>query len=232
LRDPVIMAKTCASIDFLSAGRLLPAFGIGSARSRDYVATGIPTAGRGVRASEGLEIMTRLWQEDSVTFNGRFYQLEDAVIAPKPVQNPLPLWVGGSSKQAVARTARFGTGWQAGIEAPAEVGPVVAAIKAELERIGRRIAEDHYGAGFAFRFGSTDEPVCTQYASFLHKRLGKDPAGFMAVGGAAEMLELIESFRQAGIHKFILRPMATDAADMLAQTRRFIEELLPALPSR
>jgi probable F420-dependent oxidoreductase len=230
LRDPVIMAKTCASIDFLSAGRLLPAFGIGSARSRDYVATGTPTAGRGVRASEGLEIMTRLWQEEAVTFSGRFYQLEDAVIAPKPVQNPLPLWIGGSSAQAVARTARFGTGWQAGIESPAEVGPVVAAIKAELQRTGRHIAEDHYGAGFAFRFGSMQDPVCSQYARFLQQRLGKDPDGFMAVGGTAEMLELIAAFRAAGIHKFILRPMATDAADMLEQTRRFIEQLLPELP--
>ena len=54
--------------------------------------------------------------------------------------------------------------------------------------------------------------------------------GFMAVGGTAEMLELIASFRAAGIHKFILRPMATDAADMLEQTRRFIEALLPELP--
>lgn len=64
LRDPVLTAKACATIDVLSNGRLLPAFGVGSARSRDYTATGTPTKGRGKRAAEGLEIMSRLWSED------------------------------------------------------------------------------------------------------------------------------------------------------------------------
>ena len=62
LRDPVLTAKQCATIDVLSDGRLLPAFGIGSSRSRDYVATGTPTAGRGKRMDEGLVILSRLWR--------------------------------------------------------------------------------------------------------------------------------------------------------------------------
>ena len=103
---------------------------------------------------EGLEILTRLWTEDDVTFEGECYQLDCASIAPKPVQNPLPLWVGGSAAKAIERTARWGTGWQAGIDAAPEVGPVVAAIKDKTAEFGRSIDEDHYGAGFGFRFGS------------------------------------------------------------------------------
>ena len=68
LRDPVLTAKSCATIDVLSDGRLLPAFGVGSALSRDYVATNTPTQGRGNRSAEGLEIISRLWQETDVTF--------------------------------------------------------------------------------------------------------------------------------------------------------------------
>jgi len=106
LRHPVLTAKACATIDVLSEGRLLPAFGIGSALSRDYTATGTPTKGRGGRMDESLEIISRLWVEDEVTFDGHHFQLDRASIAPKPVQHPLPLWVGGSAAAAIERTTR------------------------------------------------------------------------------------------------------------------------------
>jgi alkanesulfonate monooxygenase SsuD/methylene tetrahydromethanopterin reductase-like flavin-dependent oxidoreductase (luciferase family) len=227
LRDPVITAKACATIDVLSGGRLLPAFGVGSAVSRDYSATGTPTQGRGKRTDEGLEILSRLWSEETVSFSGSHYRLDDASIAPRPVQQPLPLWVGGSAAQAVERTARWGTGWQAGIESPEQVAPVIAAIKTRCAELGRTIDEDHYGAGFGFRFGSPDEPVVARYRDLLAKRLGKAPDGFLAAGGVPEILDLMAAFRRAGAHKFVLRPIATDGADFLAQTRLFIERLLP-----
>ncbi|MDZ7669777.1 MAG: LLM class flavin-dependent oxidoreductase [Gammaproteobacteria bacterium] len=227
LREPVLTAKACATIDVLSEGRLLPAFGVGSALGRDYAATGIPTKGRGRRTDEGLEIMSRLWSEDSVTFHGRHYRLDEASIAPRPVQQPLPLWVGGSADQAIERTARWGTGWQAGIDSPAQAGRVITAIKARVTEVGRCIDEDHYGAGFAFRFGSAEEPVVARFAEQLEKRLGRPPQGFMAVGGSTEMLALLREFHQAGVHKFVLRPIAADGADYIAQTRLFIEQLLP-----
>ena len=227
LRDPVLTAKACATIDVLSEGRLLPAFGIGSARSRDYVATGTDTRGRGKRMNEGLEILSRLWTETSVTFRGEFYQLEEASIAPKPVQQPMPLWVGGSAKQAVTRTARWATGWQAGLETPEEVTPVIAAIKETLPEFNRTIDEDHYGAGFAFRFGDPQEEICQRHHQLLAKRLGKDPSGLSAIGGVDEIMSLIGRFRQAGVHKFILRPIAANGPDVIAQTERLINDVLP-----
>ncbi|NIP14526.1 MAG: LLM class flavin-dependent oxidoreductase [Pseudomonadales bacterium] len=227
LRDPVVTAKACATIDVLSNGRLLPAFGVGSALSRDFTATGTPTRGRGKRTAEGLEIMARLWSEERVSFDGEFYQLDDASISPRPVQQPLPLWVGGSASQAIDRTARWGTGWQAGIESAEEVAPVIAAIKAKAAELGRSIDEDHFGAGFGFRFGSPDEPICTRYLDLLRKRLGREPKGFLAVGGVPEIMGLLDEFRAAGVHKFILRPVATDGEDFIDQTKRFIELLLP-----
>lgn len=229
LRDPVITAKACATIDVLSGGRLLPAFGLGSAQSRDYTATGTPTKGRGRRADEALEILSRLWSAEHVTFTGEFYRLDDATIAPRPVQQPLPLWLGGSAPQAIERTARWGTGWQAGIESPEQVAPVIAAIKARTAALGRSIDEDHYGAGFAFRFGDPAEPIVARYQALLEKRLGRKPEGFLAVGDTAEIMALIDAFRAAGVHKFILRPIAVDGDDFIEQTRRFIDRLLPAI---
>ena len=98
IRDPLITAKECATIDYLSNGRLLPAFGLGSNRSRDWIASGRATKARGQRMNEALEIMTRLWSEEKVTFEGKHFQYTDATISPRPVQNPLPCWIGGSAR--------------------------------------------------------------------------------------------------------------------------------------
>ncbi len=229
LRNPVLTAKQCATIDVLSEGRLLPAFGIGSALSKDYTATGTPTKGRGKRTDEGLQIMARLWSEDQVNFDGDYYQLKEATIAPKPVQNPLPLWVGGSAKQAIERTARWGTGWQAGIEAAEEIAPVISAIKSRAVELGRPIDDDHFGAGFGFRFGSADEPIVKRYNELLTKRLGKEPKGFTAVGGVEQMMSLVHEFRTAGVHKFILRPIASGTEEMIEQTKLMVEKLIPEI---
>src|ERR1019366_5548384 len=66
------------------------------------------------KTDECLEIIRRLWREESVDFSGAFYELKGVTIAPKPVQPDLPMWIGGSSDAAIRRTARIGTGWQAG----------------------------------------------------------------------------------------------------------------------
>src|SRR6185436_59577 len=75
LRDPVLLAKQCATIDVLSEGRLLPAFGIGSNVGPEWAALNIDTKSRGRRTDESLEIIARLWREDSVDFQGRHYKL-------------------------------------------------------------------------------------------------------------------------------------------------------------
>lgn len=227
VRDPVLTAKQCATIDVLSEGRLLPAFGLGSSRSRDYVATGTPTARRGKRMDECLEILSRLWSEETVSTEGEFFRLDAASIAPRPVQQPLPLWVGGSAAKAIERTARWGTGWQAGIESADKVAPVIEAIKAKAAEFGRDIDEDHYGAGFGIRFGNAEEPIMQRYIGGFTRAMGKPPDAFTAVGGAKEIMAKLRGFREAGAHKFILRPIAAGTDDMIAQTKRMIDDVLP-----
>ncbi len=227
LRHPVITAKACASIDVMSEGRLLPAFGIGSALSRDYTATGTPTKARGQRMDESLEIISKLWSEKEVTFAGQHYQLDRASIAPRPIQQPLPLWVGGSAEAAIERTARWGTGWQAGIETAAQVAPVIAAIKTRSAALKRPIDVDHFGAGFGYRFGRPDDPVSQKYLQGLTARLGKAADDYVAIGDADAIMARLDEFRAAGVHKFILRPIAFGTDDMLTQTRQLIESVLP-----
>jgi probable F420-dependent oxidoreductase len=229
LRDPLLIAKQCATIDWLSDGRLLPAFGLGSNRGRDWVATNTPTQRRGLKVDEGLEIITRLWRNERVTMQGAFFHYDDVAISPQPVQRPLPLWIGGSSQAAIERTARFGTGWQAAFEGPEEAGATVRAILAAAAARGRAIDPDHMGVGFGFRFGRWDEPVVQQAAEAYRKRIGRDPAGGFAVGDAEDILARIREYVGHGIAKFILRPVGSDSDDVIAQTRRMIDEILPEI---
>ena len=232
LRDPVLLAKQCATIDVLSEGRLLPGFGIGSPRAPEWKALHLNTGTRGRKTDEGLEIVRRLWREESVDFAGEHYRLSGASISPKPVQANLPMWIGGSSTAAIRRTARFGTGWQAGPETPAEAADVISAIKAETAAAGRTIAEDHYGAGFPFRFGKHDDPGLPRMLEAYQQRTGRDPVNYFAIGGAETILTRIAEYVDAGVSKFILRPTARGDDEMLAQTRRLIEEVLPLVSVR
>lgn len=229
LRDPLVLAKECATLDYLSNGRLLTVFGVGSGLAPEFRATGRPLEGRGARADEMLEIMTRLWSDERVTFEGRHFQYRDAAIAPRPAQQPLPLWIGGSSDAAVRRTARYGTGWLGGVQSPAQVAPVVAKIRAAAAEAGRTIDDDHYGAGFPFRFGSWDDPVVQrQGAALARLGLGADPRSYMAIGAAAEIHARLQEYIAAGISKFVARPIGDSDEDMREQTRRLLADVAPA----
>lgn len=230
-RDPLILAKECATIDYLSDGRLLAAFGVGQETSPEWRATGSDPAGRGARADEMLEVMTRLWREDEVTFKGRFYQFEQAAISPKPVQQPLPVWIGGSSPAAIRRTVHWGTGWLAGITPLHEVAEVVKAIKASGAESGRIIDPDHFGAGFPFRFGSRqDAPVQDVIAAFRTRMSGGSEEHVVA-GGASEIIERVKAYVAVGVTKLILRPLATSDDDAMAQTELLMSSVIPTVHS-
>jgi alkanesulfonate monooxygenase SsuD/methylene tetrahydromethanopterin reductase-like flavin-dependent oxidoreductase (luciferase family) len=229
LRDPVLLAKQCATIDVLSQGRLLPAFGIGSPLGPEWQALDIDTRTRGKRTDEALEIIARLWREDSVDFAGTHYRLTGASISPKPVQPDLPMWIGGGSEAAIRRTARYGTGWQAGGETPADAGKIVAAIKRATAEAGRSIDEDHYGAGFPFYFGSPSDSVVPGAMAAYAKRTGRNPQGYFAIGDERAIFGRITEYVDAGVAKFILRPIGED---IIGQTRRLIEKVLPLVDAR
>ena len=232
MREPVLLAKQCATIDVLSNGRLLPGFGIGSPRGAEWTAMHLDTSTRGRKTDEALEIISRLWAGEPLDYAGRHFQLTGASIAPLPIQPDLPMWIGGSSEAAMRRTARIGTGWQAGAETPATVAAVIAGIKAALLETGRAIEEDHYGAAFAFRFGGPDDPGVAKVMQGYQARTGRDPRDHFAMGDAGVIFERLRAYVDAGASKFILRPVAQGDSDMLAQTKRLVEEVLPAVAAQ
>lgn len=227
IRDPLVTAKQCATIDYISGGRLLPAFGLGSKISRDYTATNISTKGRGKKADEALEIVSRLWTEDSVTFQGEHFSYKDAVITPRPANASIPLWIGGSSQIAVKRTARIGTGWLGGIDSPETAGAVVSGVKEALKNTEREIDDDHYGATLLFRFGNQEDRSVLSTTKGITARMGKNARRYYVVGNTSEIVERIKEFIDVGCQKFVLLPMASGTKEVMEQTRLCIDEIIP-----
>ena len=231
-RDPVLVAKQCATIDVLSEGRLLPAFGIGSPRGPEWRTLSLDTRTRGARMDEALEVVRRLWREEKVDFAGAHFHLQGASISPKPVQAELPLWIGGSSDAAIRRTGRYGTGWQAGLDSIEDIARIIPAIKQAAAAAGRAIDEDHYGAGLAFHFGSASDPGVADAQARFTRVLGRDMPSYFAIGDGAAILARIDELVAAGASKFILRPLLGGDEIVLAQTKQLVDELLPRVAAR
>ena len=184
MRDPVLLAKQCATIDVLSQGRLLPGFGIGSPQGPEWQTLHIDTATRGRQDRRGAG------DHPPAVVGGQRRLRGPAQSSDRGVDLAQAGAAGSAdmdrrfSAAAVRRTARYGTGWQAGAETPADVGRVIAEIKAALVETGRSIDEDHYGAAFAYRFGRVDDPGVAQVMEAYRNRTGRDPERHFAIGDA------------------------------------------------
>ena len=109
---PLVLARTTATLDAASGGRLTLGVGVGGEFPVEFEAAGLRVNQRGRRTDECLEVMRKLWTGEKVTFSGRHFQLTDAMINPSPVQKPNPpVWVSGRRDAAMARAAKFGDGW-------------------------------------------------------------------------------------------------------------------------
>ena len=138
LRSPVHLAKALATLDHVSGGRLIVGVGLGGDRNA-YPAYGYAAEARVARFTEGLRVVKALWTEEQVTFDGRFFKVQNATMAPPPVQRPHPpLWFGGHHPDALARAATMGDGFiGAGIASTPEFADQVRALARLLANAGR-----------------------------------------------------------------------------------------------
>ena len=110
LHHPVRFAEECAVLDILSGGRAEMALAIGY-RRRETAMFGVDFTKRGARFDEFLEIVTRLWAGETVSFTGKHYTVENARIAPSPPRGRIPLYIGGFAEKALARVAKYADGY-------------------------------------------------------------------------------------------------------------------------
>jgi probable F420-dependent oxidoreductase len=136
IHSPLMVAHQWACLDYASNGRAI--LGVGIGRDHHYRQFEVPQEGRVSRFREELEVIRALWTEEKITFRGRFYNLENETMAPKPVQRPLPIWMGVGHPDAVRRAARLADGWMgSGGSRIADFAASVPILKAALEERGR-----------------------------------------------------------------------------------------------
>jgi probable F420-dependent oxidoreductase len=134
-RNPLVLAKVVASLDYLSGGRAALGVGIGWS-SEEFAALGIPFERRAQRTCEYIELMRKLWTEEKTSFNGEFVNFKEARSFPKPAQRiGVPIIFGGESSPALRRVARYGNGWFSVKLTPAQ-------LEQKLERLNELLKEN------------------------------------------------------------------------------------------
>jgi probable F420-dependent oxidoreductase len=135
-RQTVLVAKQAAELDLLSGGRLRLGVGVGW-NPVEYEALGQDFTVRGARLDEQVDLLRQLWTRPSVTYQGRFDQVDGAGLSPLPIQRPIPLWFGGGSAPAYRRMGRLADGWFPQMAPGPELAAARAAIAAAAKAAGR-----------------------------------------------------------------------------------------------
>jgi probable F420-dependent oxidoreductase len=232
-RTPVMAAREIAMVDYLSNGRMLPAFGIGVEQPREFDAAGVPFRERGRRTDEAIGIMRRCWEEDDVTFAGEFWRLDRVTVRPKPVQRPLPVWIGGNSEAAMRRAGRLGDGWIPSFITPDRFRVGVEKTREFAAAAGREVPADHFGALVYYAL-DPDPAVARALAEPFVPRGRVDDATLArctAFGPPALVREHLEGYVAGGGSKFILRPMCPPDR-MLDQLAQLAAEVVPGFHRR
>jgi probable F420-dependent oxidoreductase len=200
-RNPALLAKELASLDHLSNGRLLPAFGLGVADGGEQQAFGVERSERAKRFDEALPLLRRLWSEESVDHDGTFFTYKGLTIRPKPVQSPLEVWLGGRAPSELRRVGRLGDGWLPSFTSPADAAAGRVVVEEAAAAAGREIDKEHWGALVIYTRG-TELPE--RFAALLKARNpDADPADVVPAGLPALRAHL-EKFCEVGFSKFVL----------------------------
>src|SRR3954471_19597023 len=138
-RHPIHVAHAYGTLDYASGGRAI--LGVGIGRLPNYAHFGIPAERRIRRFNEQVQLIRRLWKEDIVDFQGEVFHFKGG-IKMKPVQDPLPIWMGGTHPDAVRRSAQMADGWMgAGGQNTASFRDSIPMLKEELQRLGRDVSK-------------------------------------------------------------------------------------------
>lgn len=139
-RQTVLVAKQAAEVDLLSGGRLRLGVGLGW-NAVEYEALGEDFSNRGKRSEEQVDLMRKLWTEESVTYHGSYHRVTGAGIAPLPIQRPIPVWFGAASPRACRRAGRLGDGWFPMVGPGPELEQALQAVTQAATEAGRDPAQ-------------------------------------------------------------------------------------------
>jgi len=250
LYHPVMLAEELATLDVVTEGRLIAGLGLGY-RAEEFDYLGIPFKERAGRMNETLELLRMLWTQDEVTFHGKYFTLENVKPHLKPVQDPLPLWVGAHSLPGAIRAGKFGDGYACPPETPVD----------EVRERYRVVAEGFAERGKTFTpqplrrnimvADTKDEALLEfarvaqgRYLTYLEKGLdvmanadlknefAKAVEDHAVVGTPDEVAEkLVQLVTELPVDPLLIRPQwpTMDADETIAAIQRIGRDVLPAV---
>jgi probable F420-dependent oxidoreductase len=206
--NAVRLAKTAATLDVLSGGRLVMGVGVGLIE-KEMRAMGSPYAERGAFTDESIAVMRALWAQDDPKFDGKYYQFAGMKFSPKPKQKPIPVVIGGVSRAAIRRAARLGDGWQPLGLSPEALGQGISELRAEAQACGR---------------DASKIPVSIAM-SLAAARAGRHALGTKP----AEIIKNAKAYASLGVETLIISANTSEPREARAALEMIAREVLPAL---
>lgn len=198
-RNEVRLAKSLATLDVLSGGRLLVTFVPGINRGPEREAIGMAPRDRGRAIEETIPRLKRWWAGEEV---------DGITVTPRPAQDPFDVWLGGMAHESLLRCGRVGDGWLPSLCTPEEAAAGKQVIDEAAEEAGREISPEHFGISL----GYSDRPLTDdQAAAFGARARGRDPRTLVPVGHQ-QLREQLQAYIDVGFSKFVVRPMAGPAS--------------------
>ena len=203
-RNPVLLAKQLATLDRMSNGRLLPAFGLGVADPAEQQAFGVERGERAKMFDEALQLMRKCWLDDVVDHEGTWFNIKGLRVEPKPKQSPPDVWLGGIAPSELKRVARLSDGWLPSFVMPDEAGAGWQTINAHAADLGRSIEDEHFGVLIPYRFGALPAALTAGLAA---RRPDLADPGVLIPNGWDELVTRIREFIAVGASKFVVLPL-------------------------
>lgn len=240
MREPVYLAKQVATIDQMSGGRFTMAIGLGAYREEFEAWKGnrLKGARRGDMFEEGIAAFNKLITEKSATHDGEYYSFTNMELAPKPLQTPFPLYIGGHNMQSVERAAKYGQGWLPGWRPFSEIDERIQQIKKRATELGRNPSDIEIAPQFSLLIGKTDEEAVETYmkSGLVAHRVslaytGRDPVHQVTanlVGSPQSIIEKIHQLKKIGVDHCAAMVVAVNTnREFDEQVQWFAEEIMP-----
>jgi alkanesulfonate monooxygenase SsuD/methylene tetrahydromethanopterin reductase-like flavin-dependent oxidoreductase (luciferase family) len=251
-RHPALLAQQWASLDVISGGRSWLAVCLGGpneqspAQALEHRVMGIKDTERVGRLEEGITILKKLFEEENASHHGKYYQFEGVTIQPRPVQNPLPIWIasnptgltwkdGASApspavERGLRRVAKFADGWMTNKVTPEEFKSQWSRILIMAKEEGRDPSKLGSALYHNINIKESRQTALDESKAFLDKYYTsnfsmKFVEGFTTAGTPSQCIDELKGYFDAGIEHVTLRMTSWDQTGQLKQ---FLEEVVPA----
>lgn len=203
--NPLLLARTLAHLDRVSRGRLLLSFMPGLGDSQERAALGVAGIDRLGLIARAIDLCRAWWTGEAVTAELSGFSYKGVTVSPPPVQEPLEIWLGGNGPRSLELTGTHADGWLASRASPAQAEMHRHAIEAAAAAAGREIEDDHFGISIPY----AREPVDDATVAEVMERADATREEIFPVG-AQELRSLLDRYLDAGLTKFVLRPMSLE----------------------